>query len=139
MITEYNISKVLETLFVLCSLENQDGLKSHYFLNVCGYCNPQFVVSQGHNTQKVTERLFGAPLRSLKIHQDLKVNLAGPFGPASLVFWYGQCFGAVSVLVQFMYRWIWYLWSLRDCRSPAQLMFQCGHCYLYFGIFILLP
>ena len=42
-----------------------------------------------------------------------------PFGPALSVLRCGQCFGAVSVLVQSVYRWGWYLRSLRDCRSPA--------------------
>ena len=61
------------------------------------------------------------------------------FGPAWSVFWCGRCFGAVSVLAGSMYRWNWYLRALRDCHSPVHLMFQCTHCYLYFGTFILFP
>ena len=95
MATDYNIAKVLEMLFVLCSLEDQDGLKSHYFLNVCGYCTPEFVVTYDHNTQRAPKRLFRAHLRSLKVHhQDLKVKLAGPSGQ------HDRCFGVVNVLVQ---------------------------------------
>ena len=56
-----------------------------------------------------------------------------PFGPALSVLRCGRCFGAVSVLVQSVYRWGWYLRSLRDCRSPARLMIQFCHCYLYLG------
>ena len=42
-----------------------------------------------------------------------------PFGPALSVLRCVRCFGAVSVLVQSVYRCGWYLRSLRDCRSPA--------------------
>ena len=56
-----------------------------------------------------------------------------PFGPALSVFRCGQCFGMVSVLVQPVYKWGRYLRSLSDCCSPARLMIQFYHCYLYLG------